>query len=71
MRLILYAALILFTFSVKSQQEGIWMHPNEGQWDKEILYKIELSIGEMYLTKEGFTYALNNFNEKKFFKSFY
>jgi gliding motility-associated-like protein len=65
MRLILYAALILFTFSVKSQQEGIWMHPNEGQWDKEILYKIELSIGEMYLTKEGFTYALNNFNEKK------
>lgn len=65
MRLILGLAIILITFSAKSQQEGIWLHPNEGQWDKEILYKIDLTMGEMYLTKDGFTYALNNFNEKK------
>ena len=65
MRLILGLAIILITFSAKSQQEGIWMHPNEGQWDKEILYKVDLTMGEMFLTKDGFTYVLNNFNEKK------
>ena len=41
------------------------MHPNEGQWDKEILYKVDLTMGEMLFTKEGFTYVLNNFNDKK------
>ncbi len=65
MRLILGLAIIIFTFSAKSQQEGIWMHPNEGQWDKEILFKVDLTIGEMFLTKEGFTYVLNNFNDIK------
>lgn len=46
-------------------QEGndVWMHPNRGQWESEILYKIELGQGAMYIEKDGFTFDLHNLGE--------
>ncbi|MBI1836544.1 MAG: gliding motility-associated C-terminal domain-containing protein [Flavobacteriia bacterium] len=64
MRFILILILFFLALPVYSQQEGILLHPNKGQWDLPILYKIELNLGEMFLTKDGFTYALNDYNIK-------
>ena len=41
----------LFFCSVFGQQEGIWLHPNRGQWATPILYKVELNSGEMFVEK--------------------
>lgn len=38
----------------------MWMHPNEGQWDERIVYKIDLVEGDMYIEKDGFTFYLHN-----------
>ena len=54
----------LFISSFLGQNDGIWIHPNRGQWHKPILYKVELTCGEMFLEKNGFTYSLNDFNEQ-------
>lgn len=43
-----------------SQEEEVWIHPNKGQWDENILYSIELNQGAMFIEKDGFTYALND-----------
>jgi len=44
-------------------QEENWMHPNKGQWDDRILYKVELTQGDFLIEKDKFTYALHNFSE--------
>ncbi len=36
------------------------MHPNEGQWDDRIEYKVELDLGEMLIEKDKFTYHLTD-----------
>ena len=41
----------LFISSFLGQNDGIWIHPNRGQWHKPILYKVELTCGEMFLEK--------------------
>lgn len=38
------------------------MHPNHGQWDARILYDVELSNGNLYFDKEGYTISLRDFN---------
>jgi hypothetical protein len=50
--------------SIFGQKAGVWIHPNKGQWQDPILYKIDLNCGEMFLEKDGFTYALNNFKSQ-------
>lgn len=40
--------------------QDIWMHPNAGQWDNRIVYKIELAAGDMYIEKDGFTFYLHD-----------
>ncbi len=55
------AILILLLFPSVIYSQNVWMHPNKGQWDNNILYKIDLDLGEMYLEKKGFTYFLHNF----------
>ena len=55
----------LILSSIFGQEEGVWIHPNKGQWQDPILYKIELNCGEMFLEKDGFTYALNDFKSQK------
>ncbi len=44
--------------------QEIWMQPNEGQWDNRIEYKVDLQMGEMLIEKDGFTYYLNDANQK-------
>lgn len=54
--------LMLFPISLLGQEEN-WMHPNKGQWDDKILYKVDLLQGEFLIEKDKFTYALSNSSE--------
>ncbi|GAB5416603.1 MAG: hypothetical protein Crog4KO_34270 [Crocinitomicaceae bacterium] len=36
------------------------MHPNAGQWDDRIEYKVELDLGDMLIEKDKFTYHLTD-----------
>ncbi len=64
MKQILATFFCIILCSLFGQDGGIWLHPNRGQWQKPILYKVELNCGEMYLEKNGFTYSLNDFKEQ-------
>lgn len=55
--------IILLTSLRLLGQDEVWMHPNKGQWDDRILYKVELGQGEFLIEKDRFTYALSNFSE--------
>lgn len=44
--------------------QDIWMHPNAGQWDNRILYKIDLNEGDMFIEKDGFTFYLHDGKQK-------
>jgi len=48
---------VLLTFG---QADSVWMHPNRGQWDQRIQYKVDLQGGDMYIEKQGFTYFLRD-----------
>jgi gliding motility-associated-like protein len=37
-------------------QSQIMMHPNRGQWEDPIAYKVELDMGEMLIENRGITY---------------
>ncbi|MFT6982390.1 MAG: hypothetical protein ACJAUD_001157, partial [Crocinitomicaceae bacterium] len=55
--------LIIFSgFNLLAQD--VWMHPNAGQWDDRIEYKVDLQIGDMYIEKDGFTYNLSDAKSK-------
>ena len=43
-----------------SQQEEVFFHPNKGQWDNRIQYKVELQLGEALIGKDCFIYNLND-----------
>ena len=58
MKTIVAVLFLLITGSVSSQES--WMHPNEGQWEAPINYKIDLQMGAMLIEDDGFTYFLNN-----------
>lgn len=55
--------LISFASSFAWGQD-IWMHPNAGQWDDRIEYKIDLNEGDMYIEKDGFTFYLHDGKQK-------
>lgn len=59
MRFQLFVILGVLSVSFARAQE-VWLHPNHGQWDKEIAYMTELTNGHLYVDKWGFTYALND-----------
>ncbi len=52
--------LFFFFGHIFSWSQEVWMHPNLGQWDDEILYTVDLSNGHLYIDKQGFTYSLND-----------
>ena len=63
-RLFLIITLLLFGCAIYAQdQGGVWLHPNQGQWDSRILYKVELEHGSFYVEKDRFTYDLHNLSE--------
>ena len=40
--------------------QSVWMHPNRGQWDDRIEYKVDLNMGEMLVEQDGFTYFFSD-----------
>lgn len=51
--------VILFTsilFGAFAQEESVWMQSNKGQWEDQVLYRVDLIGGKMYLENDGFTY---------------
>jgi len=41
-------------------QPSIWMKPNKGQWHENVVYKIGIPSGDLFLEKTGFTYQFHN-----------
>lgn len=60
MRNLVFSCVLLLTTSLSAWCQDVWMHPNAGQWDSRILYKIELDQGDMFVEKDGFTFYLHN-----------
>lgn len=58
-----FILVLLISCSLTGQDSDVWMHPNKGQWEKDILYKAELNQGALFIEKDGFTYALHNYNK--------
>ncbi len=52
--------LVLFGFFQTAFAQGLWMYPNQGQWDERILYNMPLSSGRLYVEQEGLTFFLSN-----------
>lgn len=48
--------LVLLPLFAFGQGNQVWLHPNRGQWDDRISYKVELESGEMLIEPKGFTY---------------
>ncbi|MDX1652160.1 MAG: gliding motility-associated C-terminal domain-containing protein [Brumimicrobium sp.] len=63
LRKIIFLLFVVVPFLSGLGQEKVWMHPNKGQWDARILYKVSLGQGEFYIENDRFTYALNNLSE--------
>ena len=56
----LLSILFLLAVSYVVTGQTVWMHPNAGQWDDRIDYKVELTNGEMYIEDNGFTVQLTD-----------
>lgn len=52
--------LFFIPLALVAQSDLAWMHPNAGQWDNRILYKLDLVGGEMLLENQGFTFQFSN-----------
>lgn len=48
--------LFFFLFGSFAQDETVWLHPNKGQWHKNIEYQTDIQSGKMYIEKDAFTY---------------
>ncbi|MEN9999263.1 MAG: hypothetical protein RI922_2253 [Bacteroidota bacterium] len=59
MKHFLYIVICVFA-SFYGRTQNVWLHPNVGQWDKEILYNVDMSSGHLYIDKQGFTYVLHD-----------
>lgn len=44
--------------------QDVWLHPNAGQWDDKVHYKVEVAMGEMLIEADGFTYYLNDARQR-------
>lgn len=53
--------LILIHLSSFAQESNLYLHPNQGQWAKEILYRLPLQNGEFLVDHEGFTAVLSDY----------
>jgi gliding motility-associated-like protein len=57
--------MIFFGWSMIWSQSShdVWLHPNRGQWEDEVLYKLELQKGAFFITQDGFTLDLHNLSD--------
>ncbi|TXI84739.1 MAG: T9SS type B sorting domain-containing protein [Crocinitomicaceae bacterium] len=59
MRNLLIISFCFFT-TFLGRAQNVWLHPNVGQWDKEILYSVDMASGHLYVDNKGFTYVLHD-----------
>jgi gliding motility-associated-like protein len=53
----IYYILLLVVSSVAyGQHQGVWLHPNRGQWEGDFSHKIPIQKGAIYINKTGITY---------------
>ena len=52
--------LFLFGLIQTAFAQEVWMYPNHGQWDAQILYNLPLSSGRLYIEEQGLTYFLSD-----------
>ena len=57
--ILIFIGLVNFTFA-----QDAFLHPNRGQWDDRISYKMDLSLGEILIGGDGIIYNLNDVQEK-------
>ncbi len=55
-----FCILLFIALGFTSNSQEIWLLPNEGQWNKNIEYKVDLQMGEMLIEKDGFRFFLND-----------
>lgn len=60
MKSIILIVLLSFFSVAFAQEELVWIHPNKGQWEDVIKYRVDLANGKMYIETDGFTF---NFHE--------
>ncbi len=63
MRLLGFLISFFTLFSLLSQEDKVWLHPNRGQWDERILYKIDAVDGSMLVENKGFNFHFFNASE--------
>lgn len=58
--------IVVFSFisGAFAQDEKVWLHPNHGQWEDFINYRVDLFGGKMYIEKDGFTFSFYEMPEK-------
>lgn len=62
-----YLFIFLFIFInilIFAQSNHVLIHPNQGQWDNQILYKVELNNGEILLNNKEIAYVLTDATQK-------
>lgn len=59
----LFFLLFLANFAIGQASEKVWLHPNKGQWEDIILQKVNLTNGDLFLTRKGMTFHFHNANE--------
>jgi hypothetical protein len=57
MKVSLVVIFSVLLFALFGQDPTVWLHPNKGQWDTRINYKVDLNSGEMLLENNSFTYT--------------
>lgn len=57
MKISLAVIFSVLLFALFGQDATVWLHPNKGQWDARIQYKVDLNSGEMLLENNSFTYT--------------
>ena len=56
MKLWCLSIFVLMFNLIFGQGESVWMNANNGQWEEQVLFRVDLFGGKMYLEKDGFTY---------------
>ncbi|NVK64357.1 MAG: gliding motility-associated C-terminal domain-containing protein [Flavobacteriales bacterium] len=56
----IFTCVVSMITAMSAWGQDVWMHPNAGQWDDRILYKIDLAEGDMFIEKDGFTFYLHD-----------
>ncbi len=61
----LQLVVIFAIFNTILFAQDVWLHPNVGQWEKPVLYKVELQQGEFIAESDGFTYFFHDFKQSR------